>query len=402
MAGRRDKGTGSVFKANGRWRARVRYTRPGDRLANRGQLQTSADTKAEAREALERLRAEAMRLEITPSVILAREEQTLGEWLLHWHERRVSRGEIRAKTAKDEARLIRQLSIGVDGLEGLGHERLNRLSQHLVADWFDRLGTLWTGQPDGRLRTREQLFGKLRSALNDADVGPNPCTRKASPKRRADAPGQNRAEKVFSEGELRRLLDKVDETDLMADRDLGFACLVWTLSTTGCRIGEALGLLWHEVNLEPNAPSIRIEATLVEAKGTLRRGPTKTGQPRSIGLPGAVADRLRRLRVKRGPLARLDDYVFSTAVGTPQRRSNIVRRQWHPLLDELGFERCGFHKLRHTHGSRLVADGRPITEVSHRLGHSSPSTTLAIYAHAMPDSDRHATAAVSSWFEDEA
>jgi integrase len=88
--------------------------------------------------------------------------------------------------------------------------------------------------------------------------------------------------------------------------------------------------------------------------------------------------------MKRGPLARDDDFVFGTGLGTPMRQSNITRRVWHPLLDSIEVERAGFHRLRHTHASLLLAKGRPVTEVSARLGHKDVRTTLTVYAHALP------------------
>ena len=46
-----------------------------------------------------------------------------------------------------------------------------------------------------------------------------------------------------------------------------------------------------------------------------------------------------------------------------------------------------FHDMRDTHASMLIRDGRPITEIAVRLGHTkkdgspNPATTLAHYAH---------------------
>ncbi|MAG33078.1 MAG: hypothetical protein CL908_19540 [Deltaproteobacteria bacterium] len=53
--------------------------------------------------------------------------------------------------------------------------------------------------------------------------------------------------------------------------------------------------------------------------------------------------------------------------------------------------------MRHTHASMLLAEGRPVTEVSARLGHKDVRTTLTVYAHATPGSDAETTAAIDSW-----
>ncbi|HEY3945987.1 MAG TPA: tyrosine-type recombinase/integrase, partial [Solirubrobacteraceae bacterium] len=48
------------------------------------------------------------------------------------------------------------------------------------------------------------------------------------------------------------------------------------------------------------------------------------------------------------------------------------------------------HALRHTHGSALIAAGWDVQEVSARLGHSNPATTLRIYTHAFDAARRSA------------
>jgi hypothetical protein len=44
---------------------------------------------------------------------------------------------------------------------------------------------------------------------------------------------------------------------------------------------------------------------------------------------------------------------------------------------------AGFHSLRHTYASRLIANGRTIVQVQKLLGHASPAFTLAVYVHLM-------------------
>ena len=49
------------------------------------------------------------------------------------------------------------------------------------------------------------------------------------------------------------------------------------------------------------------------------------------------------------------------------------------------------HDLRHYVATRLLTNGIDVRTVAGRLGHRNPSTTLNVYAHFVPGSDREAS-----------
>ena len=57
-------------------------------------------------------------------------------------------------------------------------------------------------------------------------------------------------------------------------------------------------------------------------------------------------------------------------------------------IHRAGLPRFSPYALRHTYASHLLGAGVPITYVQHQLGHSKPVTTLAFYAHFLPDESR--------------
>ena len=57
------------------------------------------------------------------------------------------------------------------------------------------------------------------------------------------------------------------------------------------------------------------------------------------------------------------------------------------------------HSLRHTYASLMIAEGTPLVNVSHSLGHAQVSTTTNIYAHVIASAEARA-AAVSDRFSD--
>ena len=70
--------------------------------------------------------------------------------------------------------------------------------------------------------------------------------------------------------------------------------------------------------------------------------------------------------------------------GRPYSRSNPKPRQ------KARYKGLTFHELRHTHITLEISNGMDIKSVQTRAGHSKASTTLDIYAHAIPANDRRA------------
>lgn len=63
-----------------------------------------------------------------------------------------------------------------------------------------------------------------------------------------------------------------------------------------------------------------------------------------------------------------------------------------------GLPKIRIHDLRHSHASMLIHMGVPVTEISKRLGHDSPATTLRIYSHLYPGKERSIAEQIDSLF----
>lgn len=96
--------------------------------------------------------------------------------------------------------------------------------------------------------------------------------------------------------------------------------------------------------------------------------------------PGEVALALSR----RTCLAHKALPVFPAERGGPIRVSNLLRRRWHPLLESLKLEQCGFHRLRYPFASLVLRTGMDVGADSKMLGHASIAITTGTYAHAIP------------------
>ena len=85
-------------------------------------------------------------------------------------------------------------------------------------------------------------------------------------------------------------------------------------------------------------------------------------------------------------------FVFCDTAGGPLRKSNLIRRSFHPLLDRAELPRIRFHDLRHTAATLLLTSGVHPKVVQERLGHSQISVTLDTYSHVVPSLQEAAAA----------
>ncbi len=62
-------------------------------------------------------------------------------------------------------------------------------------------------------------------------------------------------------------------------------------------------------------------------------------------------------------------------------RSKMNHDGLRPALKRAKLRKVTIHSLRHTFASALIMDGKPVTQIAHLLGHSSPAITLKVYPH---------------------
>jgi integrase len=225
-------------------------------------------------------------------------------------------------------------------------------------------------------RTRRAIHATIHSALGDAVrdglILSNPLDAVKSPRERATK------QKTLSPSQVRDLLESVDAVESPQS-----IALVTLIASTGLRIGEALGLRWEDLDLTTG--DVHIRRNLAELSGKFHETDPKTeASRRTVTLPRRAVAKLRAHRAALGavPLGRA--IVFHDRRGGWLRRSNLLRRMWHPLLIEAELPQVGWHALRHAHATALLTAGEPVTDVSERLGHNNPAVTLRIYAHAIP------------------
>jgi integrase len=129
------------------------------------------------------------------------------------------------------------------------------------------------------------------------------------------------------------------------------APIVWLMARCGLRIGEALALQRHDLDLD--AGTLRVERSLSRHEGVRPLKSRQDGESRTIPLPEDVVARLHLHPV---PL-RSDGWLFPTSAGTAMSDSNWRKRIWRRTKTEAQVE-CRPHDLRHAVATRLFRVAR--------------------------------------------
>jgi integrase len=165
---------------------------------------------------------------------------------------------------------------------------------------------------------------------------------------------------------------------------------------TGARRSQLLALRWGDIDLARGA--IAFTRALVEGPDGPQLRPTKNRRSYRVALD---AHSLAVLTVHRDHVMQLPKaadleamgewFVFSQDPGgTRPWRPNLITKRFIRARRAAGLPHFRLHDLRHFMATQMLAAGVPIAIVSQRLSHARTSTTLNVYAHAVPGGDEEA------------
>lgn len=208
--------------------------------------------------------------------------------------------------------------------------------------------------------------------------------------------------------------------DLRASERTGRIVAVWMALATGMRRGEALGLVWNDVDLARKRVYVREQ---LDSKG-VRRDPKSTKSKRNLAIDAGTVQFLTEWKIVQSDLFFAGGDVpgsvpvctnetggfISPAAFDKWRRAFFVEHGLGTFdKEEVWYDRKGvkryrcsgyhgfnLHELRHTQATLLIGQGADIKTIQNRLGHSSASLTMDIYAHAIEQNDRTAADAIGN------
>jgi integrase len=235
--------------------------------------------------------------------------------------------------------------------------------------------------------TKKKIHNLLHSCLEQARID---RLIPSNPVKDVAAPKVTREEvEIFTDDEINNILSTAKTMRNLSEYpEHQWYPAVYMAVVTGVRMSEIFGLRWMDV--ENGNIIIRQGLHMTESGEFIFEDPKSPASKRKISLPPeyiSILTEHRTRAIKKNPSAFVtESLVFTSLEGTPVNPQNW-QRFWRKLLHQAGVEHKKFHALRHTHATKLLAAGKPIMDVSRRLGHSKPSHTLDLYGHAMPGKD---------------
>lgn len=157
---------------------------------------------------------------------------------------------------------------------------------------------------------------------------------------------------------------------------------------TGLRAGELLALTLDDLNFD--LKTIRVNKSADDLTREIRQPKTKCSVA-TLPMPSALEAVLRTYIRNWKP--NTNGLLFASRDGLrPRSRTNVVRNGLKPVLRKLGIpsEETGMHAFRHGLATELVEASVPVTALQSQLRHADVKTTLRLYAHVIPQSQRDA------------
>lgn len=355
-------------------------------------MRTVHGNKAKAR-----IELEAYRTELEDELNNEHASLKVGDFAREFHQRRIDMG------------TLSPLSLERDEIE------IRRIEEYFADTRIQDLGATEINNAYAKARRaglsasalhklHAKLHQVLKQAVKEEIIIRNPCELIDDVKRPEAAERRS-----LSDEQAARLA-----LDLRECPRSGRIVAVWLALATGVRRGEALGLIWENVDLVNKR--IYVDKQL-DSRG-IRRDPKSRKSKRNLAIDDGTVRFLTEWKIMQSDMFFDGGDVAATVPICTNEHGEFIcptsfdkwRRQffvdhglgefekvetWHDRNGVKRYRKTGYrgfnlHELRHTQATLLIGQGADIKTVQNRLGHSSASLTMNIYAHAIEQNDRDA------------
>lgn len=327
------------------------------------------DRKADAAEAEAKLKAEQANEKMA---------KTFGEVCAEWIE--ATKGQNVAKTYHDKYHMLNTYMLPIKDM------RMDKIRPATLQKLFKEPEFLALGT-SRRNRIRGIINSTYKYAMKIYDFPNNPVDAIDSWKKTEEERLKKRV--IYTPEQFRKMLDQISQGHWE------YSNVLTMLYMTGMRLNECLSLTFADLI---GTQAVHVWRQYVDgAFHTLKT----EGSERTIALPKSAQDVVQFQFDYYTALPDFDAQWF--LFGGPRKLpDNTVRNIANKAQQDAKLPHSRLHDLRHAHASVLLENLKgegDILKVSKRLGHSSVTTTLNIYAHILDKSEQQVVDVLDGLFD---
>jgi integrase len=268
-------------------------------------------------------------------------EMTFSELARHWQH--VTFRNLKATTADYYAKVLRAYLVPFFGRRTIATITRNEVQEFLVeqSNHYSR----------SSIHGMKIAFSLVMGhAVENEWLKKNPACHIKSPREEYCGGKRIVRNKQLTGAEVNAIAERLNEP---------YSTLVWFLSVTGLRIGEAVAIKWSDFKGNVLHVQRRVYEGAVDT-------PKSKKSERLLPIPEELLQRLKSLGTK--------DWVFQARNGSPLNQSNILRRYLRPAVKALGITLGGWHDFRHSQSTVMRQGDVPLEVRAAILGHSVKQT----------------------------
>ena len=370
---KRANGEGNIRKhKNGKWLV----TWPTGLYKDNGKREyvyKYTDTQAEAREVLDKLKAEA-----AMGISQSKATVKTGEWMEKWIENK-AKGK---KPIKPSTLTSYRNNFRLHINPYIGNIPLKELSTYHIQRCLDAIG----GSCSTFVKNYNVIHGALEKAVELGMLVRNPCKGVTFPE------DDTEEMRVLTKEEQQRFIEQLEGEY--------YRPMLLMYLYSGLRMGEGIPLTWEDIDLEEQTIRVNKKAIVCHDYAShsapqVVQDFCKTKSSKRIveitpGLVGVLkvhkAEMMKRAE-QLGEEWSESNLVFLNTRGNMVYSRNL-QESLYKIFAKAKIEGATMHTLRHTYATRCFEAGVDVGAISQQLGHKDSTTTRDIYIHLLKDTKK--------------
>jgi len=213
-------------------------------------------------------------------------------------------------------------------------------------------------------KMRSIMYGILTRAIANNLISKNPLDSVKAPK------VNNNFREIGQDEELNPFTQQEIDTLISSNDDSYMNNLIALFSFSGMRPGEAIALLWRDINFENL--TINVNKTIVNGKLGL---PKTKSSVRTIDMLDGAYKALKSQHKLTGD----GEYVFTNSRNRRFYNHDVINLNFKRRLKSNNIKVRPLYQMRHSYASRMLKAGVDLAYISRMMGHKNPAITLSIY-----------------------